>query len=65
MNSIAAAGAAVFRAMEEKTLLKQGWQAATHGAYYRIMDEEGSAQFRYWISQNKHDVDKLLTFFNL
>lgn len=43
MNSISAAGAAAFRAMEEESLVKQGWQAATHGAYYRIMDEEGNA----------------------
>lgn len=38
---------------------------ATHGAYYRLLKEEGSAQFRYWISQNKHDVKKMCTFFNL
>jgi hypothetical protein len=46
-------------------VVKQWWHAATHGTYYRIVDGEGSAQFRYWISQNKHDVKKLCTFFNL
>lgn len=29
------------------------------------MKKEGSEQFRYWISQNKHDVKKMITFFNL
>lgn len=65
MDSIVAGGAAVFRSLEEDTLIKKGWQAATHGAYFRIMKDEGSAQFRYWISQNKNDAKKMCTFFNL
>ena len=50
--------------MEEENVLAKGWVAATHGAYYRVMNEEGSAQFRYWLSENKHDTKKILTFFN-
>ena len=65
MNSISATGAAVFRAMEEETLISKSLQVAAHGAYYRISAEEGNAQFKYWISQNKHEVTKMLTFFNL
>ena len=29
--------------MEEEGVLAKGWVAATHGAYYRVMNEEGSA----------------------
>ena len=39
--------------------------AAAHGAYYRIQQDEGSAQFRYWISQNKTESEKMCKFFNL
>lgn len=65
LDSLVSSGAAVFCALEESNMIKQLWKAATHGAYYRMVDGEGSAQFRYWVSQNKHDVKKLCTFFRL
>jgi hypothetical protein len=65
LNSVTAGGAAVFKALEQEGIINQGAHLATHGAYYRLLKDEGSAQFRYWISQNKHDYKKMLTFFNL
>ena len=65
MNSIVATGSAAFKMMEEESLVKKGWSGITHGAYYRVMKEEGSAQFRYWIAENRHDYKKMLTFFNI
>ena len=39
--------------------------AASTGVYFRLLKEEGSAQFRYWIAENKHDARKMCAFFNL
>lgn len=64
MNNIVASGSSAWKMMEEEGLLAKGWVAATHGAYYRLMEQEGSAQFRYWLSENKHDTKKILSFFN-
>ena len=65
LDGIVASGAAIFKALEEDHIAKQGLSVAAHGAYYRLLKEEGSAQFRYWVSMNKHDYSKLLTFFNM
>jgi hypothetical protein len=50
MNSVTAGGAAFFKALEQQGLMNQGARLATHGAFYRLFQDEGSAQFRYWIS---------------
>ena len=64
INNIVASGSAAWKMMEEESYLAKSWVGATHAAYYRVMKEEGSAQFRYWLSENKHDQKKILTFFN-
>ena len=66
MNNIVSSGSAAFKMMEEEGgIVAKGWTGATRGAYYRVMKEEGSAQFRFWIAENRHDHKKMLTFFNL
>ena len=65
MNNIMSSGSATFKMLDEEGLVAKGWAGATRGAYYRIMKEEGSAQFRFWISENRADHKKMLTFFNL
>ena len=65
MNSLVASGSTAFKMMEDESLISKGFIGLTHGAYYRIMKEEGSAQFRYWIAENRHDHVKMLTFFNM
>ena len=65
MNSIVASGSTAFTMMEKDGLLSKGFAGLTHGAYYRVMKEEGSAQFRFWIAENRHDHKKMLTFFNI
>ena len=65
MNNILASGTSAWRMMEEEGIIAKGWVGATRGAYYRIMKEEGSAQFRYWLAENKHDAKKILAFFNM
>ena len=64
INNIVASGSAAWKMMEEEGYLAKGWVGATHAAYYRVMKEEGSAQFRYWLAENKHDHEKILAFFN-
>ena len=65
MNSLVATGSASFKMMEQESLVAKGWSGLTHGAYYRVMKEEGSTQFRFWIAENRHDYKKMLTFFNV
>lgn len=65
MAAVTAAGVAVFKALESENVVKQGLHAATTGAYFMIFKDEGSAQFRYWMAQNKHDAHKINTFFNM
>ena len=51
--------------MEKDGVMSKGFAGLTHGAYYRVMKEEGSAQFRFWIAENRHDHKPMLTFFNI
>lgn len=50
ISSIAGGGAAIFKAVEQESFFKKSLSVATHGAYYRLLKEDGVAQFRYWIS---------------
>lgn len=65
MNTICAGGAAVFNSLEHENILMLGLKVATNATYYRIQNEQGVLQFRYWIGANRHDYKKLLTFFNM
>jgi hypothetical protein len=50
ISSITASGVAVFKATEQDGVLMQSIHAASAGIYYKLLKDEGSAQFRYWIS---------------
>ena len=65
LNTVTAGGAACFASLEHDDFLMQGWTNMSHLTYYRLMKEEGSAQFRLWIASNRHDYKKMLHFFNL
>ena len=42
IQALVAAGAAVFKGLEEDNILAQGWSITTKAAYYAIAKEEGS-----------------------
>ena len=66
LESVCAGGAAVFRALEDDNILKQGFQLAAHGTYYKLyQSDQASLQFKYWLVTNKHDYKKMITFFNM
>jgi hypothetical protein len=65
LNTVCASGAAIFKGLEEDNVLAQGYQIVSKGAYYRLQHETGVAQFRYWLSTNKNDYKKMITFFNM
>lgn len=60
-----AGGAAIFKAAEDTNAFTKSVTMATHAPYYRLMKEDGSAQFRYWLVNNKHEHKKMLAFFNI
>jgi outer membrane translocation and assembly module TamA len=39
LNTVTSSGAAIFKALEEENILKQGWSITTKGAYYRLNSE--------------------------
>jgi hypothetical protein len=45
--------------------MAQGFHISANAAYYRVAKDEGSNQFRFWLSTNKKDYKKMLTFFNM
>ena len=38
---------------------------ASSALYYRMMAEDGSLQFRYWVATQRHEYDHMLSFFNI
>lgn len=65
LNTVCASGAAIFKALDHDNILAQGWTITSQTAYYRSQPELGVQQFHYWLSTNKHDYKKMITFFNM
>ena len=42
LAALVAAGAAVFKGLEESNIIAQGWSITTNAAYYAVAKEEGS-----------------------
>ena len=65
LNSIVAAGAAVFQTWALERSLTSSIMQLNNFTYYRWNKQAGSLEFRYWISTSREDYDRMLSFYNV
>jgi hypothetical protein len=59
------AGASVFEGLDDsENAVGQSWQITKNSIYFNIRDDIGVLSYRYWLATNKHEYQKMITFFN-
>ena len=55
----------MFESWAQQGALSKGTNMLAKGIYYRVAKQQGSLQFRYWISTQRLDYEKFLGFYNI
>ena len=64
-KNLFAAGAGIFKAMDERNIVTQGLTGLGTIAYYGIMRDEAADSFRYWIATNQNNHRAFVKLLNV